>query len=840
MKKQLLLAIVLIATSYNNYIKAQNHRAPSTLNCPESTAQEYIQNSDMKIMFRNAGDMFWDGTQAQYAVPYVYNTPNQTHATFAAATWMGGYDAGGNLLLAAQMYRDQGNDYWAGPLDPFMGTAEHCEDFDYIWKIQRWAVERHIADYNNGGITGTVDQSLLRWPGRSNPYFAAEMGFQLPMNQDLAPFYDVNTDGIYNPYDGDYPVFEDGNQNAIAEEMLWSVFNDNGGLHTQSNGLALKVEVQQTAYLFSCSNDPLLNKTLFVKHKVMSKSALPIYDYYYGVWSDFDMGCNNDDYVGTIPSKNTIYAYNTDNNDDNPCGNSLSGYGTNPPVQALTILNHPLAHSIYHINNSGPTGDPSGSIGYYNLLSGKFLDGTPLTIGGTGYNPNDTNAVPTNYMFPDNPNNTSGWSMYTEALSGLDQRILGSIYKDSLMPGETFIVDLAYSYHRDLDSSNTQNVNLMEQQIDQVQQYYDDNFNLIGCAQPVYCMTNCVYPGDANNNGVDNDFDILEMGLKYGGSAITRTQIGDHWIPHTPPTPITNAYVDANGDNTVDTLDLIVNKDNWQETHNLYTGAVEGFNTLGTDLLFERFYTNSTIPFFPATDTIVKLNGYVVLEVNFGDSLQNISDVHGVTFRINYDETVLNLQETPYSGILGLGLTRLDNGWLDDDGAPVHSRMILEDGRVHYVGTRLNQVNYTGGGNIGRLIFKVDTNAYINASTMSTEVCFEDFKAIRADGSTISIGATCATILYRDPNYTSIQTIQTLAPAINIYPNPTSYQLNIDLGAERATAIQLFNVLGEEVQHFENVSGLVEIPKRNLAQGMYTVVVHFENGTRSSHKVIFN
>lgn len=832
MKKQLLLAAILIASFYGKDIKAQN--------CVESTAEEYIQNSDMKIMFRNAGDMFGNGTQAQYAVPYVYSQ-TQTHAIFAAGTWMGGYDAGGNLMLAAQTYRSQGNDYWAGPLDPNTGTVLDCQGFDKIWKVQRWAVEQHIADFNdNGIIDGPVHASLLQWPGRNNPNFASQMGFSLPANQDLAPFYDLNNDGLYNPLDGDYPVFEDGNVNAIAEEVLWSVFNDNGNLHTQSGSVPLKVEVQQTAYLFSCSNDPLLNKTLFVKHKVINKSALPIYEYYYGVWSDFDMGCNSDDYVGTIPSKNTVYAYNADNNDDNPCGNTLVGYGVNPPVQAMTVLNRPLAHSNYHVNGSGPQGDPSTAIQYYRLLSGGFANGTPLTLGGNGYNPNNPNALVTDYMFPDNPNDQSGWSMLTEGLSGLDQRTLASTYKDTLLAGETFVVDIAYSYHRHPDSSNLQNVNLMEQQIDLVQQYFDNNFNLVGCAQPTYCAANCVYPGDANNNGIDNDFDILEMGLKYGASAVARTQIGDRWMPYTPPSPITNAYVDANGDNIVDSLDLIVNKDNWQETHSLYTGAVEGFNTVGTDLFFERFYTNSTNPVFPPTDTIVSLGRYAVLDVNFGDLGQNVADVHGVTFRVNYDEAVLILEENGIFPIPGLGGTELKNGWLDDDGAPVHSRMTLEDGRVHYVGTRLNQVNYTGGGNIGRLIFKIDPNTPINANTMSTQVCFEDFKAIRADGTTISIGAECATISYRDPNYTGIKTIQAVAPTISIYPNPSDYQLNIDLGEERAKSIQLFNVLGKEVQSLENASGIVEIQKNKLAQGVYTVVVHFENGTHSSHKVVFN
>ena len=82
--------------------------------------------------------------------------------------------------------------------------------------------------------------------------------------------------------------------------------------------------------------------------------------------------------------------------------------------------------------------------------------------------------------------------------------------------------------------------------------------------------------------------------------------------------------------------------------------------------------------------------------------------------------------------------------------------------------------------------------------------------------------------------------VQATAPAISIYPNPTNYQLNIDLGEERAKSIQLFNVLGMEVRSLENASGIVEIQKNKLAQGMYTVVLHFENGTYSSHKILFN
>ncbi|BDS09797.1 T9SS type A sorting domain-containing protein [Aureispira anguillae] len=817
------------------------YKSMQAQHCTESMAQEYIENTDMKIMFRNGGDMFWDGnSSAQYSVPHVYGQP-QTNTIFAGGVWMGAYDDGGNLRLAAQTYRSSGNDYWAGPLDPTTGLpiTNSCTNFDQIWKVKRWAIEQHIADINdNGVVDGPTDLSLLKWPGRGNPHFAAQMGFNLP-DQDLAPFYDANGDGVYTPLHGDYPVFEHGNPNAIAEEILWSVFNDNGNLHTQTNGMNLMVEVQQTAYVFNCGNDPLLDKTLFVKHKVINKNALVLRDYYYGIWTDFDLGCSVDDYVGTIPAKNTIYAYNADNNDDNPCGVAgTTGYGSNPPVQAVTILNHSLEHSIYHTNsNSSPTGDPQATLSYYYLLEGKFPNGTPLTTGGDGYDPANPNAVVTNHIFPDNPNDPSGWSMATAGLAGLDQRVLGSIYKDSLMPGESFMVDLAYSYHHDPDSNHLQNVNLLYQQVDLVQQYYDNNFVLTGCATPTYCTANCVYPGDANNNGIANDFDILEMGLNYNNTASTRTIVGDRWMPHTPPTPATNAYVDANGDATVDLLDMATNTTNFNSTHALYTGAAEGANTIGTDLFFERYYP--TTPILPGTDTIVDLNRYAILDVYFGEALQQINNVLGVTYRIDYDETVFDLQTTGTFGTLG---TILNNGWLDDDGAAVYSRALYETGKVHYVATRLDQTNYTGGGTMGRLLLRVKPTAPISANVMSTQICFEDFKAIRADGSTISIGGQCGTILYRDTNFVSnsVQRVTAYTPAVEIYPNPSTHYINVDLGGEQAKNIQLFNVLGELVEQVENVSGVTQFAKNNLAKGMYTIAIQFENGMRSSHKVIFN
>lgn len=451
--------------------------------CNESQAIEYLHGNEVKAAFRNGGDQFWDGSAVQYAVPYTQGQ-NPLHTIFAGALWMGGYDQGGTLKLAAQTYRSSGNDYWAGPLD-HTGTPISCTNYDKIWKVSGAAVRALILDFEDDGVvSNNPDATLLAWPGKGNPHFFSSNGFALPA-QDLAPFADKNNDGIYNPWDGDYPIADEDHPTVIADEILWMVFNDKGNVHTQTNGTALGAEVHLTAYAFHCTGSDLINRTIFTKYKIFNKGSLSLYQFKVGLWTDFDLGCGADDFIGTIPSMNTVYAYNQDNNDDVSCGSLSSGYGVNPPVQALTLLNRSLDASAYYINSSwDPKGGPSSTLGYYRYLSGFWPNGYKQTAGGDGYNPSNPNAPNAVFIFPDNPNDASGWSMTTGNLSGLDTRSLAIVSPGIFYPGpqNAIELDVAYSYHRDLDSNNLQNVNLMYQQIPLVQHFYDNGYDNGTCS----------------------------------------------------------------------------------------------------------------------------------------------------------------------------------------------------------------------------------------------------------------------------------------------------------------------------------------------------------------------
>ena len=296
--------------------------------------------------------------------------------------------------------------------------------------------------------------------------------------------------------------------------------------------------------------------------------------------------------------------------------------------------------------------------------------------------------------------------------------------------------------------------------------------------------------------------------------------------------------MDADGNTGVDSLDFEANSLNFMETHSLNTGIAEGDNTLGNDLYFKRYYHDNLF-FFVQQDTVVNLGNYLALDIYLGDTSSNILDLYGVTFRIAFDETVLHLFDI--ANLSGYGYTDLKEGWLNDDGATSFARYMSRPGKIHYVCTRNGQGNYSKGGRMGRILLRVRQDAFVNADRMSTQICFEDFKAIRADGNTVNIGAECIDILYRDSNFitsTSIPFKQ--ASTLRIYPNPASDYVDIDLRSHQVNALALYDLLGKCIYEASNPQGIHRIHSSGISSGIHFLKVEFEHGSNRGYQIIFD
>ena len=200
----------------------------------------YLNVNNVNAGFGSSGNFFTGFAKPTDSVTsgfLLYEVPKGTNkrAIYTSALWMGGLDNGGNLHLAAQRYFDTGKDYYPGPVgDTASGQVQYCKQ---VFVITRAAVN-HFQTLSFPTSWNLIDSSILDWPGKGNTFL--DTFEQVNITSYLAPFVDVDGDGIYNPLKGDYPDF-------CGDDAIFFVYNDSAGLHQESGGANLGVEVRALA-----------------------------------------------------------------------------------------------------------------------------------------------------------------------------------------------------------------------------------------------------------------------------------------------------------------------------------------------------------------------------------------------------------------------------------------------------------------------------------------------------------------------------------------------------------------------------------------------------------------
>ena len=321
---------------------------------PAKTSTDLDLNN-VRARINTGGDMWWDlQNQPEYEIP----AGSSKTAMFSASLWMGGVDVNGQLKGAFQRYRSNGNDFWTGPLSndgKASTTAEVCAEYDKHFVVFRSQVDEFIAKYNNPKFPSYEVPDIIKdWP--AHPTFPNQSYY-------LAPFFDKDGDGEYDYTQGDYPYYDISNalckptKNALGEyeyattaegngiladqvlkgdQTLWWVFNDNGNIHTETQGNAIGVEVRAQAFAFT-TNDVINNMT-FYTYEIINRSTFRLSETYFSQWVDTDLGFERDDYVGCDVQRGLGYCYNGNNVD----GSGLpKHYGEQPPAVGVDFFQGP-------------------------------------------------------------------------------------------------------------------------------------------------------------------------------------------------------------------------------------------------------------------------------------------------------------------------------------------------------------------------------------------------------------------------------------------------------------------------------------------------------------------
>ncbi len=434
--------------------------------CVPSGASTQLDINNVRALLHNGGDMWWDLVgEPRYEIPKGSNR----NSLFAGSLWIGGLDEAGQLRVAAQTYRQSGNDFWPGPLTGGLSGGEAsteqatCEQWDEMFKISRAEIDAFLADYSDNNVIDNPESypNVYNWPARGN---AENPGFDVDADGNpleayradgsvlyAAPFVDNDGDLLYDPNSGDYPQIR-------GDQAVWWVINDRGNTHTETGGQPIGVEIHMLAFAFTTSN--AVNNMTFYQQTVINRSSQLLTETYIGQWVDADLGKFSDDYVGCDTTRGLGFCYNGDPDDDGP-----TGYGLNPPAVGVDFFQGPLADSndgidndkdglldedgetiimskfVYYNNDFTLIGNPEVAQHYYGYLTGLWKDGSPIVENyqdgagtGNGYGASSA-GDPTNYMFPGDPCSGTGWTESNADNAPADRRFLQSAGPFTLQPG---------------------------------------------------------------------------------------------------------------------------------------------------------------------------------------------------------------------------------------------------------------------------------------------------------------------------------------------------------------------------------------------------------------------
>jgi hypothetical protein len=386
-------------------------------NCAPATAKLTMQFNDISALLEAGGILFFDRANgvAAYEVP----KGSRLTAIFSGALWMGGTDVNGQLKLAGQTFR-QGVDFWTGPLTVTAGSGDYdprnpvgdgvrrdfgeaninpdqCLAYDKFFTIRKaeviqfnvWWECNNVPDAEGCDDIEIPSNELLNrinnWPAHGD----------ITLGQDfyLAPFYDRDQNGIYDPLSGDHPWYDDilgrddiscGSDRRISlfgDETHWWVFNDKGNIHTETSGDPIGMEIRAQAFAFTTDDE--VNRMTFYNYELINRGTQTLQDTYFAKWLDPDLGGYNDDYVGCDVSRGLGYCLNGDNFDDDQGGRP--GYGANPPAIGVDFFEGPYQDAD-GIDNPGPhfVDDGLGNVTYVVPTVAEALNQKGIVYSGLG------------------------------------------------------------------------------------------------------------------------------------------------------------------------------------------------------------------------------------------------------------------------------------------------------------------------------------------------------------------------------------------------------------------------------------------------------------------------
>ncbi len=349
-----------------------------------------------------------------------------------------------------------------------------------------------------------------------------------------------------------------------------------------------------------------------------------------------------------------------------------------------------------------------------------------------------------------------------------------------------------------------------------------------GCTNPttyniiVTVNPPAVWPGDANNDSLVNNTDLLAIGLNYSQTGAPRTSISNTW----QASPLNNwgplqtngqdlKHADCNGDGTIDANDTVAINLNFNSTHAI-VAPVNNYTGIRT----------TADMYFVISGSIYNAGDWVNAELWLGTSVTPVSTLYGIAFNINYDGSIVQSGTEsisyPNSWLGTIGLNALKIGKVDGLANTAYGAIC-----------RIDHADVSGFGKIADFKFQIKTSL---TSLETLNLSFSGYSAINSTGLAQLFNAQTDSIAVNQT--LGIQDVNNTFE-ISISPNPFTSQTTISFTKEMKNAsVKIIDIIGKEVKNINFSGRQLIIDKGTLNAGVYFVQVVSEKLVIANEKII--
>ncbi len=337
----------------------------------------------------------------------------------------------------------------------------------------------------------------------------------------------------------------------------------------------------------------------------------------------------------------------------------------------------------------------------------------------------------------------------------------------------------------------------------------------------VTVFTTCadVWPGDANRDGLVSTADVLELGLAASSTGAARSSTSNAWASQyasawsgTVSTGWNMAHADCNGDGVVNSNDNTAITTNFALTHSFKSNNTSANPDISIvpqqNLAYEGIWNKA--------------------DIILGDATNTISQLYGVAFDINYDQS--KIQTDSVKIIYAASFLNANNQNID------FSKAIFANGKLYCASVRVDHSNINGTGKIAEFWYKVKTGLPANSSIV---ISAGNAQKVNANGAFNGLSNDAGTTVNISSNLTGLNESLFTPSSINMYPNPSNKMVQLSSESLNIVAYSIFDLVGKEIMKGE-FKAITNIDVSRLAAGNYFVKFSSNNIQVTKKLVVTN